>query len=73
MGNDFQSEGDRDFFDALNMKFEIMREEFVQGKMENYKEKIYEFCKELVSCNLIVSEIIRLVSVLAINLRFSDV
>lgn len=73
LGSQFKTESDRDFFDALTMKYEIMREEFTQGKMQNYKEKIYEFCKEIISCDLITSEIVRFVSVIAINLRFNDI
>lgn len=72
LGKDFKKEDDRDIFDALNMKYEIMREEFVQGRMENYKEKMYEFCKQLISCDLIVSEIIRIVIIVAVNLRFCN-
>ena len=72
LGSVGRQEEDHMLFDSLKMKYEMMKEEFKQGALENWKEKMKDFCKQIVTHSVITSEVVRLVAVCAVNLKFSD-
>jgi hypothetical protein len=72
LGEKSKNDDDRNFFGSLKMNFEMMKEQFIQKALEDENTKVREFCKKLISHDLITSEIIRLCTVCAMNLKFSD-
>jgi len=72
LGSTGNRESDKDFFGSLKMNFEMMKEQHKHKALEDKETKAREFCKKIISHDLVSSEVVRLVTVCAMNLKFND-
>lgn len=61
-----------DFFEWLVMDSEILKQEYRQGKLDENSDQAANFCKSLLSYDMIASEIVRIASVFGLNEKFKD-
>lgn len=61
-----------DFFEWLVMDSEILKQEYRQGKLDENSDQATNFCKSLLSYDMIASEIVRIASVFGLNEKFKD-
>lgn len=61
-----------DFFEWMVMDSELLKQEYRQGKLDESSEQAANFCKSLLSYDMIASEIVRIASVFGLNEKFKD-